>query len=75
MGSYIRPIKQSVVWYLNQSQMEAMMILIVAHSDLILEQWRRAFEKHLNIPQERTKGSDDITLQWGRFISGLRNRW
>jgi len=50
-------------------------ILIVAHSDLILEQWRRAFEKHLNIPQERTKGSDDITLQWGRFISGLRNRW
>lgn len=40
-------------------------ILIVAHSDLILEQWRRAFEKHLNIPQERTKGSDDITLQWG----------
>lgn len=40
-------------------------ILIVAHSDLILEQWRRAFEKHLNIPQERTTGSDDITLHWG----------
>ena len=40
-------------------------ILIVAHSDLILEQWRREFENHLNIPQERTTGSDDITLEWG----------
>ena len=40
-------------------------VLIVAHSDLILEQWRREFEKHLNIPQERTTGSDDITLEWG----------
>jgi len=40
-------------------------VLIVAHSDLILEQWRREFEKHLNIPQERTTGSNDITLEWG----------
>jgi superfamily II DNA or RNA helicase/very-short-patch-repair endonuclease len=40
-------------------------VLIVAHSDLILEQWRREFENHLNIPQERTTGSDDITLEWG----------
>jgi superfamily II DNA or RNA helicase/DNA-binding PadR family transcriptional regulator len=40
-------------------------ILIVAHSELILEQWRREFENHLNIPQERTAGSDDITLEWG----------
>ncbi|SEP19240.1 Protein of unknown function [Halorientalis persicus] len=40
-------------------------VLIVAHSDLILEQWRREFEKHLNIPQERTAGSNDITLEWG----------
>lgn len=40
-------------------------VLIVAHSDLILEQWRREFERHLNIPQERTTGSDDITLEWG----------
>jgi superfamily II DNA or RNA helicase/very-short-patch-repair endonuclease len=40
-------------------------VLIVAHSDLILEQWRREFEKHLNIPQERTTGSEDITLKWG----------
>ena len=40
-------------------------VLIVAHSELILEQWRREFEKHLNIPQERTTGSNDITLEWG----------
>ena len=41
-------------------------ILIVAHSELILEQWRREFDRHLNIPQERTTGNDDITLDWGR---------
>ena len=40
-------------------------VLIVAHNELILEQWRREFENHLNIPQERTAGSDDITLEWG----------
>jgi superfamily II DNA or RNA helicase/very-short-patch-repair endonuclease len=40
-------------------------VLIVAHSELILEQWRREFEKHLNIPQERTTGSNNITLEWG----------
>jgi len=40
-------------------------VLIVAHNDLILEQWSREFEKHLNIPQERTTGSNDITLEWG----------
>jgi superfamily II DNA or RNA helicase len=40
-------------------------ILIVAHNELILQQWRREFERHLNIPAERTAGSDDITLEWG----------
>lgn len=40
-------------------------ILIVAHSDLILEQWRREFENHLNIPQDRTSGGEDIKLEWG----------
>lgn len=42
-------------------------VLIVAHNDLILEQWRREFDRHLNIPQERTMGSDDISLTWGRI--------
>ena len=40
-------------------------VLIVAHSDLILEQWRREFDRHLNIPKERTRGADDIELTWG----------
>lgn len=40
-------------------------ILIVAHSDLILEQWRREFDRHLNIPAERTQGADEIELTWG----------
>lgn len=42
-------------------------VLIVAHNDLILEQWRREFDRHLNIPEERTSGSDDIRLSWGRI--------
>ncbi|SIS16187.1 DEAD/DEAH box helicase [Natronorubrum thiooxidans] len=42
-------------------------ILIVAHSDLILEQWRREFDSHLNIPEERTQGSDTIDLSWGEI--------
>jgi superfamily II DNA or RNA helicase/very-short-patch-repair endonuclease len=42
-------------------------VLIVAHNELILEQWRREFDRHLNIPKERTTGSDDITLTWGRI--------
>lgn len=41
-------------------------VLIVAHSELILEQWRREFETHLNIPQERTAGEEPITLEWGQ---------
>jgi len=42
-------------------------ILIVAHSDLILEQWRREFDRHLNIPEERTSGADEINLTWGEI--------
>jgi superfamily II DNA or RNA helicase len=41
-------------------------VLIVAHNDLILEQWRREFDRHLNIPADRTKGRDDVDLCWGR---------
>nr|WP_303647908.1 DEAD/DEAH box helicase family protein [Haloarchaeobius amylolyticus] len=40
-------------------------VLIVAHSDLILEQWRREFDNHLNIPQDRTRGAAEIELTWG----------
>ncbi|WP_152035123.1 DEAD/DEAH box helicase family protein [Halobacteriaceae archaeon SHR40] len=41
-------------------------ILVVAHNDLILEQWRREFDRHLNIPPDRTHGSDPVDLTWGR---------
>ncbi len=53
-------------------------VLVVAHNDLILEQWRREFDRHLNIPRDRTQGSDDITLEWGivhfRTAQALINR-
>jgi superfamily II DNA or RNA helicase len=42
-------------------------VLIVAHSDLILEQWRREFDTHLNVPEERTSGGDEVELTWGRI--------
>ncbi|EJN57811.1 DEAD/DEAH box helicase family protein [Halogranum rubrum] len=40
-------------------------VLVVAHSDLIIEQWRREFDRHLNIPRQRTGSADDIELSWG----------
>jgi len=42
-------------------------VLIVAHNDLILEQWRREFDRHLNIPEDRTQRGDDVELTWGRI--------
>lgn len=40
-------------------------VLVVAHNNLILEQWREEFDRHLDIPPERTHGSDDVKLEWG----------
>ena len=44
-------------------------VLIVAHNNLILEQWRREFDKHLCIPPARTAQDDDdvVRLAWGRI--------
>lgn len=42
-------------------------VLVVAHNDLILEQWRREFDRHLNIPPDRTKGRDPVGLNWGQI--------
>lgn len=42
-------------------------VLVVAHNDLILEQWRREFDRHLNIPEDRTEGGNDVELTWGRI--------
>jgi superfamily II DNA or RNA helicase len=40
-------------------------VLIAAQRALILEQWRREFDTHLNVPKERTSGSDTVELSWG----------
>lgn len=39
-------------------------VLVVAPNDLLLEQWRIAFDEHLDVPPERTRG-DDVDLSWG----------
>ncbi|MFW5895283.1 MAG: DEAD/DEAH box helicase [archaeon] len=47
-------------------------ILIVAHNRLVLEQWKREFDYHLEIPHEITglrdeKRIDEINFSWGRI--------
>ncbi len=49
---------------------ENIYVLIVAHDNLVLEQWRRGLDEHLDIPQEITglKDTDeptDVYLRWG----------
>lgn len=64
----VHPDDQELREKLNQSKLDRTGkadVLIVAHSDLILEQWRREFDCHLNIPRERIPRDDDITLEWG----------
>lgn len=42
-------------------------VLVVAHRDLILEQWKREFDTHLNIPDRRRTqdGEHTATFEWG----------
>ncbi len=43
-------------------------VLVIAGTDLLLEQWREEFDKHLSIPLDRTKrmySERNISLQWG----------
>ncbi len=47
-----------------QADIEGTDVLVVAHNDLLLEQWRRLFATHLNVPLERI-AADDATLTWG----------
>ncbi|UOY10010.1 DEAD/DEAH box helicase [Methanonatronarchaeum sp. AMET6-2] len=54
-------------------------ILIVAHSKLVLEQWRREFDKHLGIPPDITgigkeKAIDRISLDWGEICFITSNK-
>jgi superfamily II DNA or RNA helicase len=47
-------------------------VVIVAHRKLILEQWQREFDKHLNIPEERNVTAErTASFQWGdiRFVT------
>lgn len=42
-------------------------VLVVAHRDLILDQWKREFDVHLNIPEQRSTqtGEHTIEFEWG----------
>lgn len=42
-------------------------VLIVAHRDLILDQWKREFDQHLNIPEQSSTqtGEHTIEFEWG----------
>ncbi|WP_330630528.1 DUF4011 domain-containing protein [Halocatena halophila] len=47
-----------------QVDIEGTDVLVVAHNELLLEQWRRLFATHLNVPLERI-AANDATLAWG----------
>lgn len=42
-------------------------VVVVAHRDLILDQWKREFDTHLNIPEQSTTRSGEHTaeFEWG----------
>lgn len=41
-------------------------VLVVAGQELLLKQWQREFDEHLNIPPHRTTDEDgEIVLDWG----------
>jgi superfamily II DNA or RNA helicase len=42
-------------------------VLVVAHRDIILNQWKREFDRHLNIPEEgeTDRGEHTATFSWG----------
>lgn len=42
-------------------------VLVVAHRDIILNQWKREFDKHLNIPEEgeTDPGEHTASFSWG----------
>jgi superfamily II DNA or RNA helicase len=42
-------------------------VVVVAHRDLILDQWKREFDTHLNIPEQRAtrSGEHTATFEWG----------
>lgn len=51
-------------------------VVVVAHRKLILEQWKREFDIHLNIPEQRTTQSGEHTVEfdWGDVHFWTPNR-
>lgn len=48
----------------NDEQRGRQQVLVVAPNELLLEQWRIAFDTHLDVPPERM-GGHDVGLSWG----------
>lgn len=51
-------------------------VLVVAHRDLILDQWKREFDTHLNIPEKSTTQTGEHTaeFEWGDIHFWTPNR-
>lgn len=51
-------------------------VVVVAHRDLILDQWKREFDNHLNIPEQSTTRSGEHTaeFEWGDIHFWTPNR-
>jgi superfamily II DNA or RNA helicase len=42
-------------------------VIVIAHRDLVLDQWKREFDTHLNIPEQSTtdEGEHTAAFEWG----------
>ncbi|WP_082230512.1 DEAD/DEAH box helicase [Haloprofundus marisrubri] len=42
-------------------------VLVIAHRDIILDQWKREFDHHLNIPEQSSTrdGAHTVSFEWG----------
>jgi superfamily II DNA or RNA helicase len=51
-------------------------VVVVAHRGLILDQWKREFDTHLNIPEQRAtrSGEHTIEFEWGDVHFWTPNR-
>jgi len=51
-------------------------VLVVAHRGLILDQWKREFDTHLNIPEKSTtqSGEHTVEFEWGEIRFWTPNR-
>jgi superfamily II DNA or RNA helicase len=51
-------------------------VTVVAHRDLILDQWKREFDTHLNVPQQRStsSGASTVEFEWGEVNFWTPNR-